>query len=308
MNLSPKRGAFTLIELLVVIAIIAVLIGLLLPAVQKVREAAARTQCLNNLKQIGLALHNFHDAHSALPNSRKDANYTWLVEILPYAEQGALAAQWNMSAGSYASQTAAARETKVSIFFCPSRRTAASAPLATEPMDGTTTPTYTGAQADYAACIGTGGDYWWTTNSGGTANTPGNGCFRLQNNWSNVSTPTTMKGVSINEITDGTSNTVMAGEKHVSVTSLAVAGGDISHGDGPAYNGDKGHSQRSLGSNTLARSQNDAPSSRFGSWHPGVCNFVMGDASVRALRTSLDSTTLSRLSARNDGQVIGNLD
>jgi prepilin-type N-terminal cleavage/methylation domain-containing protein len=116
------RRAFTLIELLVVIAIISVLIGMLLPAVQKAREAANRITCANNLKQIGLAMHMHHNDHDRLPPSRLSGDRaTWAVLILPYLEQDALYRQWNLQ-WNYVQQTNTARQTAVKGYFCPSRR------------------------------------------------------------------------------------------------------------------------------------------------------------------------------------------
>ena len=109
--MSRKRG-FTLIELLVVIAIIAILIALLVPAVQKVRESAARTKCINNLKQIGLALHSYHDNYKKLPPASKNTafgsgtltfplqNFNGLVLLLPYLEQQALYSTWDQTSSS----------------------------------------------------------------------------------------------------------------------------------------------------------------------------------------------------------------
>jgi prepilin-type N-terminal cleavage/methylation domain-containing protein len=158
MNRSSRaRPGFTLIELLVVIAIIAILVGLMMPAVQAAREAANRTVCLNNLKQIGLAMHLYHNTHQALPPSRFDSDgMTWAVFIMPYLEQKDLYNAWTPN-GSYYDQNDTARLTAMKIYFCPSRARGEywTPSISGDPPNGP--GNVPGALGDYACNAGTTG-------------------------------------------------------------------------------------------------------------------------------------------------------
>jgi prepilin-type N-terminal cleavage/methylation domain-containing protein len=148
---SKRKGAaFTLVELLVVIAIIGILVALLLPAIQAARESARRTQCLNNCRQIGLAIHNFHDTKKVLPPSRIDDHYlTWAAVILPYMEEMTLGSLMDTTK-EYKAQPMTFRETPVASYLCPSRErdNALSTPPGTPIPNITPPPSGSGAAAN----------------------------------------------------------------------------------------------------------------------------------------------------------------
>lgn len=290
-----QRRAFTLIELLVVIAIIAILIALLVPAVQKVRDAAARTQCTNNLKQLGLGMHSYHDIYKALPPSRVANDYaTWAVLVLPYIEQDNVFKKWNIQT-TYASQSNQATTVDVPIFICPGRRTVGG-------KYSNDTPA--GAVGDYAACAGTG------TGNG----TGANGMMILGTFVMNGVNVTQYRGtVTLQGTLDGTSNTLMLGEKHIRATTNFGTNEDRS-----VFNSSNANNYRrfagvasdgsqrplQLPGNLPASLINGISNQAFGGPHTGVCVFVFGDATVRTVSTSVDITTLTRLAHRQDGQVI----
>jgi prepilin-type N-terminal cleavage/methylation domain-containing protein/prepilin-type processing-associated H-X9-DG protein len=285
------RHAFTLIELLVVIAIVAVLIGLLLPAVQKVREAAARLQCQNNLKQIGLALHGYEQDAGSFPPGYRDLAATpsrpgwgWTVFLLPYLEQAPLyealdAAHANFGNGANPAPATSLTQTSIPILHCPSDP----GPLTNPFYDNHGKSNYRG--------VGGGGDLSFmplTTDLGGL--------FFYNSR------------VRLADVTDGLSNTLAVGE-----TSLderrnwwgGIWAGCARVGPYASYVGSVTWVSGVYWSVGLGDVRLNGPGPwAFGSPHPGGVNFVFCDGSVRFIRDSADPVLVERLATRNDGQAV----
>ena len=328
-----------------VIAIIAILIGLLLPAVQKVREAAARTQCANNLKQMGLAVHNYHDANGTLPPDRIVNTWpTWAVLILPYIEQDNVYKLWDLQKRYAVQPFPPPAETgpfdprdpctkNIKTYFCPSRR---NTPTDFSLNDqNNNSPLRPGGRGDYAS----NGGSLDNSSDGAMINGSSRG-VRPDGSvitGSFAASPlntlvTSFRGVvTLPGIADGTSNTLLIGEKHLTPNQIANRMGPDRSIYGPIRNAYRRNAGVGIQDGVVERhplvadyrSPGPLANERFGSWHTGVCQFVMCDGSVRPLKNSIQDVInpnatpinapdnlgpLHRLSVRNDGLVISGND
>jgi prepilin-type N-terminal cleavage/methylation domain-containing protein/prepilin-type processing-associated H-X9-DG protein len=336
-----RRHGFTLIELLVVIAIIAVLIGLLLPAVQKVREAAARMKCSNNLKQLGLAAHNFESTYGTLPpgewtRSTDGGTSRPSLEavLLGYIEQANKFNQFNFAFDVQSTTNDAAASQDVPTFLCPSESSSASLTRSSGAPIG---------RSNYFGNIGAVADCRLSSD-------PGAGVFQASSSTAAGETP---KGIKIMAMTDGTSNTAMFSEVMRAqtansstvdyTTNVAVAPTDISTGtplrDGRNVTGCKGGTvtklinyvglqyyrgginHQSFYTHTLPpnwnRNTNNAATQKYtcgdtsfrrahiaaSSYHSGGVNLCMGDGSIRFVRDSVDFTLWQNTGTRAGGEV-----
>ncbi|MEO2088406.1 MAG: DUF1559 domain-containing protein [Gemmataceae bacterium] len=302
------RHAFTLIELLVVIAIIAILIGLLLPAVQKVREAASRMKCQNNLKQIALATHNYHDATQLFPyavldrqpNETVNTYATGLILVLPYLEQDAVAKRWNPALPRNDSSTEASlgysnaslQKRPIPTYTCPTM-TPPSSPLGGTEDRGYCSYLFSAGTQDAALQ-----PYW--SYYGLPAPPAWTGV--VIPNESAATTPVSPNKQPNNmaSITDGTSNTFLVGETDFTprgVPSTTYGGvwafGYIGYAWGTTFHPFNKH-------NWLTT---ETPYGAFRSQHPGGANFALADGSVRFVRDSISKTTYDAFGTRAGGEV-----
>jgi prepilin-type N-terminal cleavage/methylation domain-containing protein/prepilin-type processing-associated H-X9-DG protein len=273
------RHAFTLIELLVVIAIIAILIAMLIPAVQRVRESAARTECRNNLKQIGVALHSYHDRRKMFPpgyrsnvgpgNVDLGPGWGWASFILDDLEQGNLYRQINFGADIGAAVNATSRMQILSVFRCPSD---------IPPGNGLFVPTNHTASVAHANYVALFGNNEIEDDPGA-----GNGLFFRNSQ------------VRMRDIVDGTSNTLLVGERSSNLALASWTGSLTGADEAPA-----------LVLGTADHPPNDpaAHTEDFWSRHSQGVNFLFADGTVRNIGNGIDPIVWQALATRAGGEVV----
>ncbi|QDV50318.1 DUF1559 domain-containing protein [Gimesia fumaroli] len=314
------RKAFTLIELLVVIAIIAILIALLLPAVQQAREAARRSQCKNNLKQIGLALHNYHEAFNILPpgsivllnasgTTYNGHGWTWHASILPYLDQGPLYNQiqgpdssgmGSESGGTTSAKQQLAGQTVLSVFWCPSQ------PDVTKGVQkgGYSPSNYNG---NMGTLIGSSGDNCYSGGISTAAQMAATGGCMGADGIFFISS-----GVGFRDVTDGLSNTIMVSEVIDSGGDSNMLGGGGSDRKHCFSGGADSNPPTEMTEYLIAAESNDPINSygeeAAGSYHVGGAHFLMGDGRVKFLSENIDMSTYRAVSTRAKRETLDNFD
>jgi prepilin-type N-terminal cleavage/methylation domain-containing protein/prepilin-type processing-associated H-X9-DG protein len=316
---ASRKGGFTLVELLVVITIIGILIALLLPAVQAAREAARSMQCSNNLKQLGLALHNYHDKWQQFPlgaahwldtdwtSFTKDAHGSFLVALLPYIEQQSLYDHCDFSTlTDYNSKvgTTYVHETWIQTFLCPSDVAKYWGGNKYYWSEGNSTQNQKRATTNYSGSMGsqlfdTGG-YFGNAFGTGTAY---HGDSIARGTISGVFSHLAW-GAAFFEITDGTSNTIALGEIRPACSWHARDGwmhvNALWNATSSPIN-----SKACCASGESDDTQNWSCEQAFRSTHPGGCNFVFCDGSIHCLSENIDYMTYQKLGDRRDGYTVG---
>jgi prepilin-type N-terminal cleavage/methylation domain-containing protein/prepilin-type processing-associated H-X9-DG protein len=315
MDFDRRRRGFTLVELLVVIAIIGVLVALLLPAVQSAREAARRMRCQNNLKQIGLASHNFHDVLGEMPRGMSPVTgMSWHVHILPYIEQSAIFNSMDTTTAN-CNHNSAKRNDPHGLTIIPAYQ-CTSCPLKRQPMNP---PNHTNGPSDLIpANTGTPAaipHYYGVNGPRGTVGASGGSAYPTGTT-THEGVPAATSGIfqafeviRMARITDGTSNTMMVAEMSWIAPVWGtryrtwVRGADEVTGAGrPSYyvsGRNVTNPINSIFKANLISPYNDMP---FGSMHPGGMNACFGDGSVRFVQQNLSMSTYRAIASRDIGE------